>query len=252
MNADPPSLRWLDPHQAFPPAHEAWGNDSLAPGLLCAGADLSVERLNAAYKNGIFPWFSSNQPILWWSPDPRMVLKLADLRVTRSLRQTLKKFIQSENCQIRVDSAFELVIASCANAPRTGQNGTWIMPSMIQAYIDLHRAGFAHSVEAWAGEEMIGGLYFVAIGQAVFGESMFHRATDGSKIALTALACMCRHLHIDQIDCQQDTRHLASMGAKLVHRATFLHEVAQLVARPGPDWNFLQSYWQEIGLSKVS
>jgi len=238
--------------QAFPPVHEAWGADTLAPGLLCAGADLSVDRLKAAYQSGIFPWFSSNQPILWWSPDPRMVLKLADFRVTRSLRQTLKKFIQSKGCQIRVDSAFETVIAQCAHAPRAGQDGTWIMPSMIQAYVDFHRAGFAHSVEAWAGGEMIGGLYFVAIGQAVYGESMFHRATDGSKIALSALACMCRRFHIGQIDCQQNTRHLASMGAKEVQRSAFVNEIAKLAAMPGPEWNFLQSYWQEIGLAIAS
>ncbi|MBK9440894.1 MAG: leucyl/phenylalanyl-tRNA--protein transferase [Comamonadaceae bacterium] len=252
MNTDPPSLRCLDVQQAFPPVHEAWGADTLAPGLLCAGGDLSVESLKAAYQNGIFPWFSSNQPILWWSPDPRMVLKLADFRLARSLRQILKKFIHSVDCQIRVDSSFEAVIASCANAPRAGQDGTWIIPSMIQAYGDFHRAGFAHSVETWADGEMIGGLYFVAIGQAVFGESMFHRATDGSKIALAALACMCRHFHIGQIDCQQNTRHLASMGAKEIQRSVFVHDMTQWAAKPGPDWNFLQSYWQEVGLATAS
>ncbi len=126
------------------------------------------------------------------------------------------------------------------------------MPAMIQAYGDFHRAGFAHSVETWADGEMIGGLYFVAIGQAVFGESMFHRATDGSKIALAALACMCSHFHIGQIDCQQNTRHLASLGAKEVQRSAFVHDMTQLAAKPGPDWKFLQSYWQEVGLAKAS
>lgn len=142
-----------------------------------------------------------------------MVLKIADFRLHPSLRKTVRKFARAANCQVRVDFAFEQVIIGCATTARDGQPGTWILPEMVKVYLAFHRAGFAHSVETWVNDELVGGLYFVAIGQAVFGESMFHRVTDGSKIALVALACMCRHFNIDQIDCQQNTRHLASFGA---------------------------------------
>lgn len=243
---NPNSLTWLRSTQPFPPVEQAWGRGSAAPGLLCAGGELSVERLTSAYSHGIFPWFSDGQPILWWSPDPRMVLRPADFALHPSLRKTLKKFIRAEDCQIRIDSAFESVIRGCANSARAGQNGTWIVADMIAAYLAFHRAGLAHSIETWVQGELVGGLYFVAIGQAVFGESMFHRATDGSKIALAALVCLCRQFNIGHIDCQQNTAHLASLGAKEVSRRVFLDQVGTLIHQPAPDWSLACPNWNQL------
>lgn len=240
------SLAWLEPGDAFPPVHHAWGHNSDAPGLLCAGSDLSVDSLVRAYRAGIFPWFSPGQPILWWSPDPRMVLKPAAFRLHTSLKKQLKKFANSPHCEIRVDSAFETVIQACADSGRGGQSGTWIVPTMVQAYVALHRAGLAHSVETWIHGELVGGLYFVAIGRAVFGESMFHRVTDASKIALAALIALCRHAGVPQIDCQQNTRHLASFGATEMPRATFVQAVTETLQQPAPDWRFSPLYWNGL------
>ncbi len=224
----------------------------MAPGLLCAGGDLSVGGLQRAYLRGIYPWFSHDQPILWWCPDPRMVLKVADFKLRPTLRKTLKKFIKTAGCEIRIDSAFEDVIRACARAPRQHQTGTWIVPEMIDAYRAFHHAGFAHSMEVWADGQLIGGLYFVAIGHAVFGESMFHHITDGSKIALAALVVMCRHQHIAQIDCQQNTRHLASLGAREISRKAFANNVRELVKQPAIKWEFQPVYWQEIDVYKAT
>lgn len=243
-----PPLRWLRSDSDFPPIDQAWGLDSVAPGLLCAGGDLSVASLLRAYQHSVFPWFGSNQPILWWCPDPRMVLKVADFQFHSSLKKKLRKFIHSADCEIRVDSAFEDVILGCANIERSGSSGTWIVPEMVQAYCEFHHAGFAHSVETWVRGQLVGGLYFVAIGEAVFGESMFHRATDGSKIALAALACMCKYFNIVQIDCQQSTRHLVSFGAKGLPREEFAQQVRRLADLPGPDWHFCRTHWGEIAI----
>lgn len=149
-------------------------------------------------------------------------------------------------CEIRVDSVFEEVIYACANSPRHGQTGTWIVPAMMQAYVQLHHAGVAHSVETWVDGHLVGGLYFVAVGQAVFGESMFHRTTDGSKIALAALVAMCRRFGITQIDCQQNTRHLASLGAAEISRESFASHVATAARQTGPQWVFSPVYWNDI------
>ena len=243
MSANPLSLSWLESGDVFPPVHHALGGNSQAPGLLCAGGDLSVSTLLRAYQAGIFPWFSPGQPILWWSPDPRMVLNPAQFRLHTSLRKQLKKFASSPQCEIRVDSAFETVIQACADSGRSGQSGTWIVPDMVQAYVDLHRAGMAHSVETWMHDKLVGGLYFVAIGRAVFGESMYHKVTDASKIALAALIAMCRHVGVHQIDCQQNTRHLASFGAAEMPRATFVEGVAEALRQPAPAWRFSPVYW---------
>ncbi|WP_180127208.1 leucyl/phenylalanyl-tRNA--protein transferase [Rhodoferax sp. BLA1] len=246
MSENALSLAWLEPDDAFPPVHHAWGHSSDAPGLLCAGGDLSVDSLVRAYRAGIFPWFSPGQPILWWSPDPRMVLNPAAFRLHTSLRKTLKKFAHSPHCEIRVDYAFETVIQACADSGRGGQSGTWIVPTMVQAYVALHRAGLAHSVETWVHGELVGGLYFVAIGRAVFGESMFHRVTDASKIALAALIALCRHAGVPQIDCQQNTRHLASFGAAETPRTTFVQAVTETLRQPAPDWRFSPLYWNGL------
>ena len=246
MNADHAPLPWLEPGDPFPAVHQAWGTGTEAPGLLCAGGDLSVTTLQRAYQAGVFPWFSAGQPVLWWSPDPRMVLDPADFRLHPSLRKRLKQFARSPNSEIRVDTAFESVIHACAGIDRPGQSGTWIVPAMIQAYSHLHQAGLAHSVETWVDGQLVGGLYFVVLGRAVFGESMFHRVTDGSKIALAALVAMCRSFGVPQIDCQQNTRHLASMGAAELPRAVFVERVARALHQSTPVWAFSPVYWNGL------
>ena len=239
-------LPWLAPGEAFPPVTQAWGHNSPAPGLLAAGGALTPDTLAQAYAQGIFPWFSEGQPILWWSPDPRMVLAPTDFRLHRALRKTLQRFCTTPGCEVRFDSAFEQVIQACANSPREGQRGTWIVPEMVQAYCALHRAGLAHSVETWIDGRLVGGLYCVALGRAVFGESMFTRVTDASKIALAALVAFARHHGIGLIDCQQNTRHLASLGAREIARADFLVHVAQARLLPAPTWRFDPLYWREL------
>lgn len=246
MQTSPPPLPWLEPGDDFPPVTQAWEGHSEAPGLLAAGGQLDVPTLCKAYAEGIFPWFSAGQPILWWSPDPRMVLDVAKFRLYRSLRKTLQKFRATPGCEVRIDTAFDQVIQACSSSPREGQSGTWIVPAMVQAYRALHRAGFAHSVETWVDGRLVGGLYCVALGQAVFGESMFARATDASKIALAALVCFCRQHGIRQIDCQQNTRHLSSLGAQEVPRASFLAEVRRARQAPLPLWHFEPLYWKQL------
>lgn len=243
MRANHPPLPWLESGDAFPSVDLTWGSDSDAPGLLCAGGDLSVATLQRAYGAGIFPWFSQGQPVLWWSPTPRMVLDVAKFKLHPSLKKSLKKFARSPTAEIRVDSSFEAVIQACAASGRPGQSGTWIVPAMVQAYIRLHQAGLAHSVETWVDGELVGGLYFVALGRAVFGESMFHLTTDASKIALAALVTMCRRFGVQQIDCQQNTQHLASMGAAEIPRSMFVDHVAKVRSMPPPVWHFSPVYW---------
>lgn len=246
MSTPSPSLPWLEPGAPFPAAEEAWDAASDAPGLLAAGGDLSIASLQRAYANGIFPWFSDGQPILWWSPDPRMVLHVADFRLHRSLRQTLVRFKNNARCEVRFDTAFSQVIAACAAAPRQGQPGTWILPDMVKAYVRLHDAGIAHSVETWIDGKLAGGLYCVALGRAVFGESMFTRVSDASKIALAALVAFCRQNAIVSIDCQQNTTHLASLGAAEVPRQVFLQHIRQAQANPPVEWRFVPLYWNHI------
>ncbi|MBC7917095.1 MAG: leucyl/phenylalanyl-tRNA--protein transferase [Rhodoferax sp.] len=239
-------LTLLDPGDPFPDASIAWGEDSDAPGLLAVGGALDVDSLKRAYANGIFPWFSRGQPILWWSPDPRMVLRTADFKLHRSLRKTLLAFRNNPACEVRIDSAFSEVVHACAGAPRVGQDGTWIVAQMVRAYEGLHAAGFAHSVETWVDGELVGGLYCVALGGAVFGESMFARQTDASKIALAALVALCREHQIPMIDCQQNTKHLASLGAREMARAEFVDHVAHNRTRPPAAWRFEPLYWKHI------
>jgi len=241
-----PELPWLEPEDSFPDANSAWKEGSPAPGLLAAGADLAIGTLLQAYRSGIFPWYSEGQPILWWSPDPRMVLKPENFKLHPSLRKTLKRFISNPASGIRIDSAFGSVIGQCAMHPRKGQPGTWIVPAMREAYIGLHQNGYAHSVETWIDGELVGGLYCVAIGRAVFGESMFSHRPDASKLALAALVALCRHYGVTHIDCQQNTAHLASLGAAEVPRAEFLQLVAQAHARMPIQWNFEPLYWDLV------
>ena len=214
-------LTWLERDDPFPPVEAALRNPN---GLLCAGADLSVPRLLTAYRNGIFPWYSGDEPILWWSPDPRMVLFCDELKVSRSLAKNLR----NKGFELRIDSAFSRVIKACAE-PRKNEPGTWIGKEMQAAYGALHRAGHAHSFETWQEDRLVGGLYGVAIGRAFFGESMFSRATDASKVALVGLVTTLRARGFPMIDCQQRTPLLASLGAREIPRRQFLRRLAALV-----------------------
>lgn len=243
-------ITWLDSTDSpFPPTSRALGAGSQAPGLLAAGGELSVERLTQAYSRGIFPWYGEGQPVLWWSPDPRMVLRAADFKLTRSLRKTLRRFIADPRCEVRFDTAFDAVIAACANAPRDGQLGTWIVPELRAAYQRWHRAGTAHSVETWVDGQLVGGLYGVNLGRMFYGESMFAHATDASKIALAALVAFCRAHGIEWIDCQQNTAHLASLGAREVSRVAFETHLAKTVALPAPGrWFYDDSHWALLHL----
>lgn len=245
------TLPWLDRDTAFPPIENAWGPLSEAPGLLAAGADLSPDRLLNAYRHGIFPWFSEGQPILWWSTDPRMILKVQDFRIRHSFAKVLRNFVASPGCEIRIDSAFSSVIQHCASTPRAGQPGTWIVEAMQSAYMALHSAGYAHSMETWKSGRLVGGLYCVAIGRAVFGESMFSHASDASKIALAALVALCRNQGADWIDCQQNTRHLASLGAREVPRQTFAQGLRQSAPAPAMDWAWNPLYWDALGFNQA-
>jgi leucyl/phenylalanyl-tRNA--protein transferase len=240
------ALPVLRPGEPFPPLERAWPARSPAPGLLAAGGALDVPTLLRAYAATVFPWFSAGEPILWWSPDPRMVLDVERLRLHRSLRRMIARFRADPGCEIRFDGAFGQVIAACADTPRPGQDGTWIGPGMQAAYRALHGAGHAHSVETWVGGQLVAGLYVVAIGGAVFGESMFTRVSDGSKIALAALVAFARWHGLPLIDCQQNTRHLAFMGAAEMPRADFARHVARLTRQPAPRWRFDPVYWNAL------
>lgn len=240
------TLPWLDTGADFPFVGSAWGKNDPAPGLLAAGAALDVPTLLRAYSRGIFPWFSEGQPNLWWSPDPRMVLQTQQFKLHRSLRKSIRHFMNDAGCEIRMDSSFEQVINACAKKSRAGQPGTWILPSMVDAYIALHKAGHAHSVETWVDGELAGGLYCVNLGGMVFGESMFAHQTDASKIALSALIAFCRTCGITMIDCQQNTGHLASLGAFEISRVDFSAHLRQTVDGAAPVWRFEPLYWNEI------
>lgn len=246
MRKSPHTLPWLDADEPFPLVDTAWGEGDPAPGLLAAGRTLAVPTLLQAYTLGIFPWFSAGQPILWWSPNPRMVLRTPDFRLHRSLRKSITHFRDAPDHDIRFDTAFVQVISACANTPRAGQAGTWIVPDMVQAYIELHKAGHAHSVETWIDGELVGGLYCVNIGSMVFGESMFAHRTDASKLALAALVAFCRAQGISMIDCQQNTRHLASLGAAEIPRVQFVGHVATNAERLAPRWEFEPLYWNQL------
>ncbi len=228
-------IHWLEPDSPFPDPALALTERDGAPGLLAAGADLSPERLLMAYRDGIFPWFSEHQPILWWSTDPRMVLMTDDFHVSHSLKKLLKKVDRSMasggRWQVRFDTAFHQVIEACADW-RPGSGGTWISPQIIEGYCALHRMGHAHSAELWVDGELAGGAYGVSIGRMFFGESMFARLPDASKVALAYLVHFLRRQGVTMIDCQQETRHLASLGAKPMPRERFLRLMKPALSQP--------------------
>lgn len=225
-------ILWLEENQAFPPVDRALREPN---GLLAAGGDLSVPRLLDAYRHGIFPWYSEGQPVLWWTPDPRMILVPSELAIARSLRKRLRK----SDYEIRADTSFTEVMRACAE-PRAEEGGTWITAEMLTAYASLHRAGYAHSVETWIDGKLAGGLYGITIGRVFFGESMFTRSTDASKIALAHLARQLERWQFGMIDCQMTTPHLASLGAREIARKDFMRALSELVnypARTGA-WRF--------------
>ncbi len=224
-------LAWLEEENDFPDvAHSLPAYTGLG-GLLAASTSLSAAQLLRAYSHGIFPWYSDGQPVLWWSPDPRMVLYLSEFRTRRSLRQSLAR-ARTQSCVVRLNTAFERVMRHCATAPRVGQHGTWITDTMIEHYVTLHRQGVAHSFELWRDDELLGGGYGLAIGRMFYGESMFARAANASKIALASLVNFLSEQQFRLIDCQQNTLHLASLGAREVTRAQFLHDMRTQTALP--------------------
>ena len=243
-------IPWLrGPEDPLPDASLALGAASEAPGLVAAGGELGPRRLAEAYGKGIFPWYSVGQPVLWWSPDPRMVLLPAEFRLARSLRKTIRAGLRDGRLEVRIDSAFRRVIHACATAPREGQAGTWIVPEMIDAYVAWHDAGRVHSVETWIDGELAGGLYGVSLGRMFFGESMFAHRTDASKIALAALVAFCLDRGIATIDCQQNTAHLASFGGRELPRAEFMKRLGTALAEPPVrEWTYDLRLWRLLGV----
>jgi leucyl/phenylalanyl-tRNA--protein transferase len=217
-------LTWIRREDPFPPVERALAEPN---GLLCAGGELTKARLLDAYRHGIFPWYSRGEPILWWSPDPRMVLHCDELKVTRSLGKSLR----NKGFELRIDTAFKEVVRKCAE-PRRDATGTWLGPGMRAAYLELHEAGHAHSFETWRAGELVGGLYGVAIGRMFYGESMFSRATDASKVALVHLVRFLKERGFPLIDCQMKTPLLASLGAREIPRRAFLRAMNGLVNYP--------------------
>ena len=227
-------IPWLEIDTPFPDVSEALGPDDGAPGLLAAGANLSPQRLLNAYRHGIFPWFSEGQPILWWSTDPRMVLETERFQYSASLKKTLKKIHRNRadsRWQIRFDFALEEVMRACA-APRRDGQGTWISDQIIDGYRALHHLGYAHSAEVWLDGKLVGGAYGVSIGRMFYGESMFARVTDASKIALAYLVHFLRQNGVTLIDCQQETPHLASLGAAPISRDAFMRHLTEAINYP--------------------
>ncbi len=226
-------LPYVDTDEPFPNIETALDEPN---GLLCWGGALNPQRLQRAYAQGIYPWFSPGQPVLWWTPDPRMVLAVADFKLQRSL----VKSIRNSGFEVRVDTAFERVIRACGETPRPGQDGTWITESIVEAYVGLHQEGLAHSIETWRDGELVGGLYGVSLGKMYFGESMFAHARDASKVALAHLVAQLQRWEMPWIDCQQETAHLASLGAKPIKRARFAPQVSQLVSEKNRQgkWQF--------------
>lgn len=235
-------IAWLDANSPFPDVSRAMTEPA---GLLAAGGDLTPQRLLAAYRQGIFPWFSEGQPILWWSTDPRMVLYTDRFIISDSLKKTLRKVERSRHSdrrwEVRFDSSFRDVMRACAE-PRRGETGTWISKDIIDGYSGLHRAGYAHSSEVWLDGKLVGGAYGVSIGQMFYGESMFARATDASKIALAYLVVFLRRHGVQMIDCQQETPHLASLGAVPVPRSEFIVHLRKAIEAPQI------SFWHPLDL----
>lgn len=239
---------WLGPQDAFPNPLENPDPDQSVPGLIAVSERIYPNQLLQAYQLGIFPWYSDEQPVLWWSPDPRMVLKPHDFHCSDSLQKSIRHFCQDAHTELLVDADFGAVIRACATSSRKDQDGTWITHEIMDAYTTIHEQGYAHSIAVLEHGAMIGGLYCVAIGGMVYGESMFSRKPNASKIALAALSAWCIQNQIAMIDCQQETAHLSSMGAKPIPRIDFLHQVQASLNQSNIDqsWKFdkqILTYW---------
>jgi leucyl/phenylalanyl-tRNA---protein transferase len=207
-------MYWLTNELSFPHPQNASSD-----GLLAVGGDLSVERLLLAYESGIFPWYNKEEPILWWSPDPRFILKPSEIKISKSMRQIIRK----KKFNVTFNQCFENIIINCSIVPRNGQSGTWLTDEMIDAYIQLHKLGYAHSVETWQDGKLVGGLYGLSLGKCFFGESMFAKVSNASKVSLIHLAESLNDWNFNIIDCQAHTNHLASLGAKFISRIEFLN-----------------------------
>jgi leucyl/phenylalanyl-tRNA---protein transferase len=226
-------IHWIEPDEPLPLAQSALTEPN---GLVAAGNDLSPQRVLEAYRLGIFPWFSPGQPVLWWSPDPRMILETEHIFISDSLAKKLRQIKRISSWEITTDTVFEQVMRQCA-APRVAQDGTWISERMIDTYQQLHTQGFAHSVEVWNEGQLIGGLYGLCIGRMFYGESMFSRVTDASKVALACLTQKLLEAGCPMIDCQQNTAHLASMGGQEIDRKRFIAKVTELTRQPQLAWS---------------
>jgi len=233
-------IPWLELDTPFPPVHDALTEEDGAAGLLAAGADLSPSRLLDAYRKGIFPWFSEDQPILWWSTDPRMVLYTEEFTISHSLKKILKKVHKSMHSQgpwqVRFDTAFPDVMRACAGKRKQGE-GTWISEDIIAGYSALHLQGYAHSTELWLNNQLVAGAYGLCLGRMFFGESMFTHVTDGSKVALAYLVHFLKYHRVALIDCQQETSHLASLGGRSLSRSDFIEHIQRAINEPDIiDW----------------
>ena len=218
-------ITWLGPHNSFPNPLLTPDPDPSVPGLIAVSERIYPDQLLKAYQLGIFPWYSNEQPVLWWSPDPRMVLKPDHFKCSESLRKSIRLFCQDTHSQLLVDADFGAVIRACATSSRKDQDGTWITHEIMDAYTTIHEQGHAHSIALVEQGELVGGLYCVALGGMVFGESMFSRKPNASKIALAALSAWCIQNEVAMIDCQQETTHLSSLGAAPISRAVFLGQL---------------------------
>lgn len=239
-------LPWLHDNDPFPSVECALSTHSGASGLLAASEKLDTQRLFTAYQQGIFPWYEEGQPVLWWSPDPRMVLVPAEFKVSTSLKKTLKRILHEPAWEIRVDTHFIHTMTACARVARRAQNGTWITADVLAAYGALHQLGFAHSIETWYADQCVGGLYGVSIGRMFFGESMFALRADASKIALAALVSHLRRHDVKMIDCQQNTAHLASLGGREIPRSRFIAHLRQAVDETPIPWRFDKTLLRDV------
>lgn len=239
---------WILDDEPLPSPKNAPSNDPNIPsGLIALTESISTQRLIEAYRQGIFPWYSRPGPVMWWCTSPRMVLETSKFKVSQSLKKTIRAVLLNPSWEIRVDCAFKEVIQACANSPRNGEVGdTWITPAIIEYYGELHQMGLAHSVETWYDGQLVGGLYGVNLGKMLYGESMFTRVNNASKLALAALCAWCVQVGIRYIDCQQETSHLASLGASPLPQDYFLNWLESQIDLPAPLWNWDKSVLLEI------
>lgn len=226
------TIPWLGPNDPFPDPRSQSDPDPEVPGLLAVSERIYSGQLERAYRSGIFPWYSDHQPVLWWSPDPRMTLNPANLKISQSLRKTIRSTLDDPSLTLRVDHDFSGVMRACATTERPGQDGTWITHEIMDAYTALHEQGHAHCITLEQNQQAIGGLYCVSFGGMVFGESMFSKVRDSSKLALAALCAWCYDHRVTLIDCQQETAHLRSLGAMPIGRSEFLQHLACAIHAP--------------------